>query len=91
MTNSVSGDVARLDQARKEMDRVKQKKSTLAGELSGHRKRAETLELESVEKFGVKVEELPKEAERLEKEGEEALAEAERILGINDDGPEGAG
>lgn len=73
-------DIDRLNQARRKVETVKQRRMRLEGELNAHNENLGKLEQRSRDEFECEVDELPTLIEKLEKEGSEALAEAEKLL-----------
>lgn len=73
----------RIDAARKKAEDLARRKERLSGEIDARQRRIAELEKKSREEFGIEISEIGETAERLEREALEALAKAEKILGVS--------
>jgi hypothetical protein len=73
-------DIDRLNQARRKVEQVQQRRMRFEGELNAHNESLGKLEQRSRDEFECEVDELPDLIEKLEKEGSDSLAKAEELL-----------
>ena len=74
--------IDRLNAARQKVEDISRRRERLQGELDVHHKNLAELEEKSREDFDCEVDDLPDLIEKLEREGEEAIARAEKLLGV---------
>jgi archaellum component FlaC len=79
---SIDMQMRRLTTARNKIQEINQRRMKLEGELEVHHKNLAELEKRSREEFDCEVDDLADVVDKLAKEGEEAVAKAEKLLGI---------
>ena len=72
----------RLTRAREKVDSIRTRRMQLQAEVGVHHKTLAELEKQSREEFDCEVDDLPDLIQKLEREGEEAVARAEKLLGM---------
>lgn len=72
----------RVKAIREKMDKIKQRKSELTGEIEGNKKRLADLKKECMDKYQVDISTLPDLIKKLDAEATEAIEQAENILGM---------
>lgn len=80
MSESLDDQMARLQKARNEVDRLSREQSRLQGNIDRQKQLMEELEAKCQKDFGCSIDELPDMIENLREEAEKKLKEAEDIL-----------
>lgn len=75
--------MTRLTQARAKVDEIARRKERLSGEIDAKQKRTDELEKRATDEFECEIADIPDLVESLDKEATEALAKAEKMLGMN--------
>ena len=78
--NPLDGKLKRLQDARRKVEEISQRRQRVSGELDGHRKRLTELEKKCRDDFECEITELPGLIQTLDAEAEKSISEAERIL-----------
>jgi len=73
-------DIDRLNDARKKVDSIKQRRTRLEVELNVHQEKLKELEKKSVDEFEHEIHDLPRLIEELDRMGKKSLLKAEELL-----------